>query len=155
MRSTTGPTRTKPSPPSSTTPWKMANPRRLPGRLPGRFGEEVGRIVEGCTDADTRPKPPWRERKEAYIARIAAEDRSVLLVSASDKLHNARSIVRDLREIGDPLWDRFSAPKDETLWYYRSLVTAYRGNAAYNEALVGELDRTVTEMEALARGRPA
>jgi len=79
------------------------------------FGDEVGRIIEGCTDADTHPKPPWRERKEAYLARLATEDRSVLLVSASDKLHNARSIVRDLRSDGESVWERFSAPKDETL----------------------------------------
>ena len=90
------------------------------------FGDEVGRIVEGCTDADTHPKPPWLERKQAYLARLAAEDRSILLVSASDKLHNARSIVRDLRNVGEDLWERFSAPTDQILWYYRSLVTAYR-----------------------------
>ena len=114
------------------------------------FGEEVGRIVEGCTDADTHPKPPWSERKEAYLASLAVEDRTVLLVSASDKLHNARSIVRDLRPVGDDLWDRFNAPKDQTLWYYRSLVTAYRGNPEHTPALIDELDRTVTEMEALA-----
>ena len=86
------------------------------------FGEEVGRIVEGCTDADTHPKPPWLERKKAYLARLASEDRSILLVSASDKLHNARSIVRDLRLVGDDLWERLHRPKDQTLWYYRSLV---------------------------------
>ena len=114
------------------------------------FGEEVGRIVEGCTDADTHPKPPWRERKEAYLERLAAKDRSILLVSASDKLHNARSIVRDLRVVGEALWGRFGAPKDQTLWYYRSLVNGYRGNPAHTRALIDELDRTVTEMEALA-----
>jgi GTP pyrophosphokinase len=114
------------------------------------FGPEVGRIVEGCTDADTHPRPPWRERKEAYLASLATEDRSVLLVSASDKLHNARSIVRDLRELGEDVWGRFSAPKGQILWYYRSLVTAYRANPAYPKALIDELDRTVVEMEALA-----
>jgi (p)ppGpp synthase/HD superfamily hydrolase len=114
------------------------------------FGDEVGRIVEGCTDSDTDPKPPWLERKRAYLASLAGEDRSVLLVSASDKLHNARSIVRDLRAIGDELWERFNAPKEQTLWYYRSLVTAYRGNPEHTPALIDELDRTVTEMEALA-----
>ena len=117
------------------------------------FGEEVGRIVEGCIDADTHPKPPWRERKEAYLAGLAAKDRSILLVSASDKLHNARSIVRDLRVVGEDLWGRFNAPKDQTLWYYRSLVNGYRGNPAHTRALIDELDRTVTEMEALAEGR--
>lgn len=114
------------------------------------FGDEVGRIVEGCTDADTHPKPPWRERKETYLASLADKDRAVLLVSASDKLHNARSILRDLRSVGDDLWQRFNASKDETLWYYRSLVSAYRDNPEHTAALVDELDRTVSEIEQLA-----
>jgi GTP pyrophosphokinase len=118
------------------------------------FGSEVCRIVEGCTDADTHPKPPWRERKEAYLASLATKDHSVLLVSASDKLHNARSIVRDRRVVGDKVWDRFKVPKSETLWYYRSLVTAYRANPVHSPALVAELDRTVAEMEAVAVARP-
>ncbi len=114
------------------------------------FGDEVGRIVEGCTDADAHPKPRWRQRMEGYLASLAVEDRSILIVSASDKLHNARSIVRDLRLVGDDLWDRFTATKDQTLWYYRSLVKAYQGNPAHTPALIDELDRTVTEMETLA-----
>jgi (p)ppGpp synthase/HD superfamily hydrolase len=118
------------------------------------FGAEVGRIVEGCTDADTHPKPPWRERKEAYLASLATKDHSVLLVSASDKLHNARSIVRDRRGVGEEVWGRFKVSKSETLWYYRSLVTAYRANPAHNPALVAELDRTVVEMEAPTVERP-
>lgn len=119
------------------------------------FGDEVGRIVEGCTDADTHPNPPWRERKEAYVARLATEDRPVLLVSASDKLHNARSIVRDLSGVGEAVWERFSVPKADTLWYYRSLVTTFRCNPAHTPALIDELDRTVTEMARLASARPA
>ena len=114
------------------------------------FGAEVGRIVEACTDADTQPKPPWRPRKEEYLASLATKDHSVLLVSASDKLHNARSIVRDRRGVGEKVWDRFKVPKSETLWYYRSLVTAYKANPAHIPGLVAELDRTVTEMETLA-----
>ena len=118
------------------------------------FGAEVGRIVEGCTDADTHPKPAWRTRKEAYLASLATKDHSVLLVSASDKLHNARSIVRDRRGVGEVVWDRFKVQKSETLWYYRSLVTAYRTNPAHCPALIAELDRTVTEMEAPSVARP-
>src|ERR1051325_12202408 len=57
-----------------------------------RFGDRVVEIVDGCTDAETVPKPPWRERKERYIAHVAEASPSVRLVSASDKLHNARSI---------------------------------------------------------------
>ncbi len=99
------------------------------------FGPEVLRIVEACTDADTRPKPPWRERKEAYIARLATEDKAALLVSASDKLHNARTIVGDLHSHGPALWDRFNAESDQP-WYYRRLVTAFRSNPEHKPALM-------------------
>lgn len=116
----------------------------------GRFGPEVLRIVEACTDADTHPKPPWRERKEAYFSHLAGADRPVLLVSASDKLDNARAIVADLRTIGPELWSRFNAGRDGQLWYYRELVTAFRANPAHVPSLIDELDRTVGEMERLA-----
>jgi (p)ppGpp synthase/HD superfamily hydrolase len=117
----------------------------------GAFGSEVLRIVEGCTDADTHPKPPWRERKEAYVAHVAELDAPILLVSAADKLHNSRSIVSDLRRFGPATWDRFTGGRDGSLWYYRALVTAFRANPAHPHQLVDELDRTVTEMETLAR----
>jgi (p)ppGpp synthase/HD superfamily hydrolase len=114
------------------------------------FGPEVLRIVEGCTDSDTHPKPPWRERKEAYVARVADDDPPILLVSAADKLHNSRSIVSDLRRFGAATWDRFTGGRDGSLWYYRALVDAFRANPAHLPALVDELDRTVSEMESLA-----
>jgi GTP pyrophosphokinase len=114
------------------------------------FGERVLRIVEGCTDADTHPKPPWKKRKQAYIDHLTDADASVLLVSASDKVHNARSIVRDLRVNGDAIWKRFGGRRDGTLWYYRELVTAFRANPAHRPLLIYELERTVTEMERLA-----
>ena len=113
----------------------------------------MGRIVEGCTDADTHPKPPWRTRKEEYLASLATKDHSVLLVSASDKLHNARSIVADFRRTGDAVYSRFSVSRGQTLAYYRALVTTFRDNPATNPDLLGELDRVVTEMEALASPR--
>ena len=112
------------------------------------FGPEVLRIVEACTDADTHPKPPYRGRKEAYIARLATEDGAALLVSASDKLHNARAIVSDLHRYGPMVWERFN-PESDQLWYYRSLVAAFRSNPDHDPALIDELDRTVSEMERL------
>jgi GTP pyrophosphokinase len=114
------------------------------------FGERVLRIVEGCTDTDEHPKPPWRARKEAYIDHLADADASVLLVSAADKLHNARSINADLRRHGAATWDRFNGGRDGSLWYYRALIDAFRANPAHDAALVEELDRAVSEMEALA-----
>ena len=112
-----------------------------------RFGKEVGEIVAGCTDTDETPKPPWRERKEKYIAHLAEASASTRLVSASDKLHNARAIVHNLRE-GADVWDRFKAGKEGALWYYRALVTAFQKHGP--SELIEELDRVVTEMEKLA-----
>lgn len=117
-----------------------------------RFGDAVADIVEGCTDAVVIPKPPWRKRKEEYIAHVPSASASVRLVSASDKLHNSRAILSDLRQVGDQVWARFKGGKDGTLWYYRSLVTAFR--QAGNSPLVDELDRVVTELEIQAAKHP-
>jgi (p)ppGpp synthase/HD superfamily hydrolase len=113
-----------------------------------KFGKEVGEIVAGCTDTDQTPKPPWRERKEQYIAHLKSASASTRLVSASDKLHNAQAILHNLREEGDEVWTRFKGGKEGTLWYYRSLVTAFRKHG--DNALTDELDRVVTEMERIA-----
>ena len=112
-----------------------------------RFGDAVFEIVTGCSDTIGRPKPPWRERKEAYLAHIVHASPSVLLVSAADKLHNARSILMDYRTEGEALWTRFKGDRVGTLWYYRALVSAYR--LAGSTPLVDELDRVVTELEKL------
>jgi len=119
------------------------------GAIAARFGEPVAAIVDGCSDTDVVPKPPWQARKEAYIAHVAGAPPAVLLVSASDKLHNARSILADYRQVGEALWDRFTGSRAGTLWYYRALVAAYRQTAA-PPALVDELDRTVSELERLS-----
>lgn len=113
-----------------------------------QFGTDVADIVAGCTDTDVTPKPPWRDRKEAYLRHLPDASRSVRLVSASDKLHNARAILSDFREIGDALWSRFRGGKEGTLWYYRALVEAFR--KAGTTPLVEELDRVVSELERVA-----
>ncbi|MEW6491340.1 MAG: HD domain-containing protein [Cyanobacteriota bacterium] len=112
-----------------------------------RFGDTVTEIVNGCTDSDTTPKPPWRQRKEAYIAHIPNASASVRLVSAADKLYNARSILNDYRLLGDTLWERFHGGKNGTLWYYRTLVTAFR--SLESTPLIDELDRVGSELEEL------
>lgn len=112
-----------------------------------RFGDIVTEIVDGCTDSDTTPKPPWRQRKEAYIAHIPKASASVLLVSASDKLYNARSILNDYRLIGENVWERFHGGKDGTLWYYRAVLEAFRSTGS--TPLFDELERVVSELESL------
>jgi hypothetical protein len=83
-----------------------------------------------CSDITSvnSPKQDWRIRKTRYLDHLSTLDQETLLVSLSDKIHNARSILRDLRkpEIGTAIWDRFSKPKKETLWYYRKLADAFR-----------------------------
>ena len=113
-----------------------------------QYGEQVAAIVAGCSDTDVVPKPPWRERKEHYIAHIKNAPPEVRQVSLADKLHNARAILADYQQLGDGLWSRFNAPRDDTLWYYRSLVTAFR-EAGTASPMLDEMDRVVSEVERL------
>jgi len=101
-----------------------------------KFGDDVAGIVDGCTDTYETPKPPWLERKRAYIEHLKDSDSPTRLVSASDKLHNTRAILAE----------------DGTLWYYRTLVTAFREHGNHTD-LIGELDRVVTEIEKLTGAR--
>ncbi len=111
-----------------------------------RFGDRVADIVLSCSDCDVIPKPPWRQRKEAYVAHLRVATASALLVSACDKLHNARTILADYREQGEALWSRFSGGR-ESLWYYRALVDAYTSRG--RTPVVEELERVVIELERL------
>lgn len=118
-----------------------------------QFGERVAAIVQACSDSITdtsqgEKKLPWKTRKQAYLDHLKTASPSVLLVSASDKLHNAQSILRDYRTDGDELWERFNAGKEGTLWYYRSLVTAFKEHG--DSPLLQRLDEVVTQLESVA-----
>ena len=117
-----------------------------------RYGDDVAKIVDGCTDTDEVPKPPWRARKEAYVAHLKDSDTSTRLVSAADKLHNTRAILADLRRHGPKVFERFSGKKEGTLWYYRALVAAFRRHRDHAD-LIDELDRVVTQVEKLSAAR--
>jgi (p)ppGpp synthase/HD superfamily hydrolase len=118
-----------------------------------RFGSRVAKIVDGCTDSDTDPKPPWRERKERYIQHLQSADAETRLVSAADKLNNVRSILSDYREVGESIWVRFSGGREGTLWYYRALLEEFLRSKP--NRLIRELELAVRELEATAsRARP-
>lgn len=128
---------------------------RTEARIRVELGDQVADTVVGCSDAIAVPgeaKAPWRERKERYIRRVAGEDAPrVLLVSACDKLHNARSIVADLRTAGVAVWGRFSQRDPaQHLWYYQSLADCYAGRVP--EGLTAELNRVLADMRTLAYG---
>jgi (p)ppGpp synthase/HD superfamily hydrolase len=113
-----------------------------------RFGRRVAHVVAGCTDADTYPKPPWRERKVEYLKHLKTADADVRLVSAADKLHNARSILLDYRKLGEPVWERFAGKREGTLWYYRAVA---RELCRRNPSRVAfELAMVVEELEKMA-----
>jgi (p)ppGpp synthase/HD superfamily hydrolase len=122
-------------------------------RIRARFGKDVAMMVEDCTDTFEEEKPEWRPRKEAYIASLPGKPARSLLVSAADKLNNARAIVADLRAHGPGTLDRFSG-KAETVWYFRELVKVFKELRV--GAIADELAVAVDEMAALAgrsRGR--
>ncbi len=114
----------------------------------GRFGDRVAGIVKMCSDSLENPRPPWRERKEHYIEQLRHAGPDVQRVSRADKLHNARTILRDLYEMGDEVWKCFGGGKDGVLWYYRTLVQVFQ--AGEPSPLVDNLDRIVTRIEYLA-----
>jgi GTP pyrophosphokinase len=117
------------------------------------FGEHVASIVDGCTDTYEMPKPPWRQRKEDYLAHLPTASPSVWRVSLADKLHNARTILVDLRSQGDQVWQQFNGGKAGSLWYYRSLVQVFREMSSSGpeiSSMVALLDEVVTQIEQLA-----
>jgi (p)ppGpp synthase/HD superfamily hydrolase len=125
--------------------------RRELARIREEFGDRVAEIVWACSDTDARPKPPWRMRKERYIAHVREAGPDVRRVSCADKVHNARAILLDYRTHGERLWDRFSASGDETLWYYEQLVEAFQRTGG--GPLVEELARIVREIGRLSGRR--
>ena len=111
-----------------------------------RFGRGVLAIVRANSDTDQQPKPPWLERKRAYIAGIATKTPAAVRVSIADKLHNARSILSDLRDHGPAVWAKFSAPAEDQRWYYTELVRLL--SARHDGPTVRELQRVVAELVA-------
>jgi (p)ppGpp synthase/HD superfamily hydrolase len=114
-----------------------------------RFGKRVAHIVDGCTDSDTDPKPPWRERKENYLQHLKTADADTRLVSVADKLNNVRSILTDYREIGESVWARFNGGREGTLWYYRALRDEFLRSKS--NRLIRDFDLAVRELETLTQ----
>jgi len=109
-----------------------------------KFGPRVARIVAGCTDADTFPKPPWLQRKKTYLRHLRRANSSVRLISAADKLYNVQETLSDYRDLGESVWKRFTATKKQTLWYYREVAKILRKKGP--RPLANELTRAVNEL---------
>jgi SpoVK/Ycf46/Vps4 family AAA+-type ATPase len=119
-----------------------------------KFSSKVAGIVLGCADTLEFPKPPWKPRKEAFLRDLPGVSEGARLVIAADKLHNARTLLGDLRSQGDDVWQRFDGGRDGTLWYYRRVAEEIRKTGPH--LLAAELGRVVDELEVVAqRARPA
>jgi hypothetical protein len=119
-----------------------------------RFGGSVAAIVAACSDTLEEPKPPWRERKERHVRHLRAAHASARLVTACDKLHNLRALVRDYRAEGEALWRRFrtrSGP--DVVWYHRAVLEVLREGA--EERLVPLLADVAAELAALEQAMAA
>ena len=119
------------------------------------FGQNVARMVEGLTDSfagDPGNKEPWQQRKEAYISRLRKEPADVRLISAADKLYNAKTILDDYREIGPEIWSRFKRGRNDQLWYFNALLEIFKESGGSKTAK--ELERVIAELTQMSEHDP-
>tara|TARA_B100000035_G_C20753360_1_gene445006 strand:+ start:47 stop:625 length:579 start_codon:yes stop_codon:yes gene_type:complete len=112
-----------------------------------KFGPKVAKIVDQCSDTTIKPKPPWKTRKIKYIKDIKNKTQDTLLVSLCDKYHNANCILSDYQKVGEEIWDRFTASKQETLWYYESLYKEFKKYLKNHLELIKAYKNAVDEMK--------
>ena len=114
------------------------------------FGPRVEAIVRGCSDslvAEKEVKAPWRERKLAHIDHVATAHMDTLIVTAADKTHNGRAIATDLQTIGDEVWNRFNASRDDIIWYYSTFYSELEKRGV-TPALLNPLRTAIEVMKA-------
>lgn len=115
------------------------------------FGENVARMVEGLSDTlveDSTQKETWETRKQSYLGRLESEPEDVQLISAADKLYNARTMLEDYRAIGPKVWDRFKRGRDQQLWYFRELLKIFK--SATTNRIVEEFERAVDALDGIS-----
>lgn len=119
------------------------------------FGDNVARMVEGLSDTlaeDPNQKEPWEQRKKAYLARLPGELPQTRLISAADKLYNARTMLDEYRALGAAMWTRFKRGRDLQLWYFNSLLTIFK--SAGTNRIVDELERVIAQLTVLSANDP-
>jgi (p)ppGpp synthase/HD superfamily hydrolase len=115
-----------------------------------RFGPEVSRMVAGLSDTfaeDHDKKEGWEVRKKNYLDRLSHESDDVLLISAADKLYNAKAILDDFKEIGPKVFDRFKRGAKDQLWYFDQLLNVFRAHPS--NRIVNELESVVHELHTI------
>jgi len=112
------------------------------------FGDQVARMVGGLSDSlaeNPCSKAPWADRKAAYIEKLRIEPADVQLISAADKLHNARTILEDHRVLGAEVWQRFKRGRNQQIWYFNELLNVFK--SAGTNRIVEEFGRVLDELQ--------
>jgi (p)ppGpp synthase/HD superfamily hydrolase len=123
--------------------------------IEANFGKDVARMVEGLSDTlveDPDNKEPWEKRKADYVDRLRSEPEDVKLISAADKLYNARTMVDEYRSSGPEMWKRFKRGRNAQLWYFHAVLEIFK--ASGRNRIVDELERVVAELERISAGDP-
>jgi (p)ppGpp synthase/HD superfamily hydrolase len=110
--------------------------------LKREFGEKIAEIVAGCSEPDK--SLPWKERKEHTIEFLKTASEEIRVVACADKLHNIRSVIRDYEKVGDAVWSRFNAGKEQQKWYYTNIVESLKYQSEFD--LVVELQTEVDRL---------
>ena len=114
------------------------------------FGSDVARMVEGLSDTlaeDHDKKEGWEKRKVRYLEHLRSAPEDELLISAADKLYNAKAILDDFKGIGPEIWDRFKRGPKQQLWYFRELLAIFQ--LRLRGRIVDEMDDVVNELARL------
>ena len=117
------------------------------------FGTNVARMVDGLSDSlsgDSTNKQPWLERKQNYIRRLREEPADIQLISAADKLYNARAILEDYRKVRSKIWERFKRGRKDQIWYFDELLAVFKSSGT--NRIVEELERVVNELRVISAG---
>jgi (p)ppGpp synthase/HD superfamily hydrolase len=124
--------------------------------IEANFGKDVARMVEGLSDTlvdDANNKEPWETRKARYVDRLRSEAEDVKLISAADKLYNARTMVDEYRTVGPEVWKRFKRGRNAQLSYFHALLEIFKVSG--RNRIVNELERVVAELKRITASDPA
>ena len=111
------------------------------------FGEEVLRLVQGASEPDKTDS--WERRKKHTLEFLKSADLAIRQVACADKLHNLRSIRRDVEAHGESIWNKFNRGYEDQKWYYTSLVESlgYASRFSLLDAFQDEVETFYMEME--------
>lgn len=123
----------------------------LEHRIGEKFGESVLRTVLQVTHRkldDDGAELSSAQRKEDYLERLSQAEESALWVCAADKIHNARSVLSDLRRTVEPnaVWSRFSGARVATVRWYRDVYERLK-SLGFDAPIMEELRLTVEALE--------